>query len=65
MTATGIREGDVVEVDKRGVRFVAEVTARRRGELELRPFDRRFTWRSARPREVCRHWRLAGRSRAA
>lgn len=64
VTAKGIAPGDIVEVDKKGRRFHALVTALTQGEsgrfeLDLRPLDRRITWRSATVREVVAVWRRA------
>jgi len=64
VTAKGIAPGDIVEVDKKGRRFHALVTALRQGEsgrfeLDLRPLDRRITWRAATVREVVAVWRRA------
>lgn len=64
LTAKGIAPGDIVEVDKKGRRFYALVSALSQGEsgrfeLELRPLDRRITWRAASVREVVAVWRRA------
>lgn len=64
LTAKGIAPGDIVEVDKKGRRFHALVTELTQGEsgrfeLELRPLDRRITWRAATVREVVAVWRRA------
>lgn len=64
VTAKGIAPGDIVEVDKKGRRFHALVTSLEQGEsgrfeLELRPLDRRITWRAATVREVVAVWRRA------
>jgi len=64
VTAKGIAPGDIVEVDKKGRRFHALVTALAQGEsgrfeLDLRPLDRRITWRAATVREVVAVWRRA------
>jgi len=46
-----------VLVDKRGVRFHAEVLERHSGQLRLRPLDRRITHHTATSREIIAHWR--------
>ncbi|MFN8173464.1 MAG: hypothetical protein U0T02_00175 [Solirubrobacteraceae bacterium] len=64
LTAKRIAPGDIVEVDKKGRRFHALVTGVEQGdsgrfELDLRPLDRRITWRAATVREVVAVWRRA------
>lgn len=64
LSSKGIAPGDVVEVDKKGRRFHAVVTALQqrdsgRFELELRPLDNRISYRSASVREVVGLWRKA------
>ena len=56
MQLTRIREDDVVYVDKRGNRFLALVIGTARGELTIKPIDRRVTYRMATAREVIGHW---------
>jgi hypothetical protein len=70
LTSKGIAPGDIVEIDRKGRRFHALVTAiEQRGsgrfDLELRPLDGRSTWRTATVREVVGVWRRARRSTAA
>ena len=51
MNLASVKVGDIVEVDKRGRRFYAEV--RETGpELALRPHDRRVNYYTATAREV-------------
>lgn len=62
LSSKGIAPGDVVEVDRKGRRFHAQVIAldqRESGrfDLELRPFDNRISYRSASVREVVGLWR--------
>lgn len=57
MTLGAIHPQDLVLVDKRGVRFHAEVLECSHGELRVRPLDRRVTYRAAGAREVLAHWR--------
>lgn len=59
---TGIRPGDIVEVDKKGRRFHALVTDTplppwAKSGLSIRPFNRHETYRHATAREVCAVWR--------
>lgn len=57
MTLGSIYAGDIVQVDKKGRRFLALVEERKTGELAIRPVDRGITYRSASAREVIKHWR--------
>jgi len=63
-TSKAIGPGDIVEVDKKGRRFHALVTALEqvasgRFELALRPLDSRISYRTATVREVVAVWRKA------
>ncbi len=63
-TSKGIAIGDIVQVDKKGRRFHALVTAldqrdSGRFELEFRPLERGITFRTASVREVVGVWRRA------
>ena len=59
-----IQPGDVVEVDKKGRRFLAHVLGRDRdGTLRVEPVCRGVSWRRASAREVVRHWTKAARRR--
>lgn len=62
MTLGSIYAGDIVQIDKKGRRFLALVEGtqdreRKTGELAIRPVDRGITYRSASAREVIKHWR--------
>jgi len=64
LTSKGIGKGDIVEVDRKGRRFHAVVTAIEqrasgRFELELRPLDSRISYRRATVREVVTVYRRA------
>jgi hypothetical protein len=64
LTSKGIAKGDIVEVDRKGRRFHAFVTAihqRESGrfELDLRPLDARISYRRATVREVLTVYRRA------
>jgi hypothetical protein len=64
LTSKGIGKGDIVEVDRKGRRFHAIVTAihqRESGrfELDVRPLDSRISYRRATVREVVTVYRRA------
>ena len=64
LTSKGIAPGDIVEVDRKGRRFHALVTALEqrssgRFELVLRPIDTRISYRRATVREVVTVFRRA------
>lgn len=66
MRVAPIQPGDVIEVDKKGRRVHGLVLAvERDGEVRFEPLCRGVSWRSARPREVVRHWTKAARRRGA
>lgn len=64
MVLSGVREGDVVLVDKKGRKFMALVTEKRKGELAIKPFDRSISYFSCTSREVESHWKKMGRNGA-
>jgi hypothetical protein len=57
MTLRGIGVGDIVLVEHKGRRFHAEVVGKTRGELSIKPLDRRHTWQRCSAFEVVDHWR--------
>jgi hypothetical protein len=64
LTSKGIAKGDIVEVDRKGRRFHAHVTAihqRESGrfELDVRPLDSRISYRRATVRDVVTVYRRA------
>jgi hypothetical protein len=64
LTSKGIAKGDIVEVDRKGRRFHAIVTAieqRETGrfELDVRPLDSRISYRRATVRDVVTVYRRA------
>lgn len=61
MNLTGIREGDIVRVDKKGRRFHAVVEAKEGRELKVLPLQKNISYRTATSREVCDHWRKSRR----
>jgi hypothetical protein len=62
---TGIRPGDIVEVDKRGDTFYATAGRVGNGEVRFVPHSRRVTYQSATAREVVGHWRASKETRVA
>lgn len=66
MRLAEIVPGDIVEVDKKGRRvFGLVLDVDRAGAVTFEPLCRGVSWRSARSREVVRHWRKAARRRGA
>ena len=66
MRVAPIQPGDLVEIDKKGRKVHGLVLAvERDGEVRFEPLCRGVSWRSARPREVVRHWTRAARRRGA
>jgi len=64
LTSKGIGKGDIVEVDRKGRRFFAVVTAIQQREsgrfdLDVRPLDSRISYRRATVREVVTVYRRA------
>lgn len=57
MTLTSVKAGDIVEVDKKGRRFLAYVTEKKDRALAIRPVDRRITYFECSAHEVIDHWR--------
>lgn len=62
VSSKGIAPGDIVEVDKKGRRFHAIVTAIEQGDsgrfdLEVRPINKGISHRTATVREVVGVWR--------
>jgi hypothetical protein len=59
-----IETGDIVEVDKKGRRFMALVLGvESSGDLRIEPVCRGVSWRTATSRELVRHWKKAARRR--
>ncbi|MBF6619381.1 MAG: hypothetical protein ITG02_04025 [Patulibacter sp.] len=64
MRRAPIEPGDIVEVDKKGRRFMALVIgADPGGDLRIEPVCRGVSWRTATSRELIRHWKKAARRR--
>lgn len=57
MTLAGVKPGDVVACDVRGVRFWATVEAEpAEGQLPIRPHSRHVTYRTVKARQVIGIW---------
>lgn len=56
MTTASLKPGDIVEVDKKGRRFIAVVKGVTRGGFDVRPIDSRVSYHSATSREICGIW---------
>ena len=64
MRRAPIEIGDIVEVDKKGRRFMALVLGvDPGGDLRVEPVCRGVSWRAASSREIVRHWKKAARRR--
>lgn len=64
MRRAPIEPGDLVEVDKKGRRFIALVIAvDPGGDVRVEPVCRGVSWRAATSRELVRHWKKAARRR--
>lgn len=62
MRRAPIEPGDIVEVDKKGRRFMALVIGTDPGgDLRIEPVCRGVSWRTATSRELIRHWKKAAR----
>lgn len=57
MRLDGIRVTDLVQVDRKGRVFFAEVRSKTRGELGIKPIDPHVTYRTAAARDVIAVWR--------
>jgi hypothetical protein len=53
-----IHEDDIVEVNIRGRRGIAEVRAKSKDRLEISPITPGFGYFTAKANQVVRHWRL-------
>lgn len=64
MNTSSIKPRDLIRLDVRGQRFIAEVTGRdaETGELLIVPILPSVTYRRARPRQVIEHWRRSKQS---
>lgn len=57
MKLATVKEGDIVEVDKKGRRFYAVAGPRAGRTLRVQPLDRNVSYREATGLEVVNHWR--------
>jgi hypothetical protein len=58
-----IEPGDIVEVDKKGRRFLALVLGFEGDSVRIEPVCKGVSWRTASARELVRHWKKAARRR--
>lgn len=56
MRLASVKSGDIVQCDRGGVRFFAEVDRIDVGGLHIQPLDARHTWRYVKARAVVGHW---------
>lgn len=63
MQLSAIKRGDIVRVNKKGREFLAFVTDKQTGAVELEPIERGISHRTATAREVTDHWARRGRAR--
>lgn len=63
MNVSGVRPGDVVEVDKKGRTFHAIVRGYGSGELRIQPLSPKINYFAATAREVIGHWRASKATR--
>ena len=64
MRLGAVRTGDIVEVDVRGVRFLAHVEGTEVGALLIKPLCRGVSYRRATARQVLGHWRRSRSGRS-
>jgi len=60
MNLQGVRVGDIVRVDKRGRRFLAEVQEKESGRLTIKPLQSGINYFEASAREVVEHYKKMG-----
>jgi hypothetical protein len=56
MNLANVREGDIVEINKRGRLFYARVQGKENHGLKLKPITSNTTYYDATAREVVGHW---------
>jgi hypothetical protein len=59
MRVQGVRPGDIVRCERNGVLFLASVTGKAEGVLDVEPITPGVNWFSVKPRQVRDHWRKA------
>ena len=57
MTLASVREGDIVEVDIRGLVFLARVESKERGGVVIKPVCRGISYGFASAKQVREHYR--------
>lgn len=57
MDTSGIRPGDIVEVDIKGRRFLAFWIEKEGQAIRVDPITPNITWRIAKSRDIKRSWR--------
>ena len=57
MNLQGVKDGDIVRIDKKGRIFLAEVTGKERGKIRVSPITNGITYHEASAREIVAHWR--------
>lgn len=62
MRLGSVKAGDIVEVDVRGLQFLALVEAVEAGKVLIKPLCRGVSYGSASARQVRGHWRRSRRS---
>lgn len=60
MNLQGVRTGDIVRVDKRGRRFLAQVEDKEAGKLKITPILPNVNYFEASSREIVEHWKKMG-----
>ena len=63
MNITNISVGDIIECDVRGIRFLATVEERGKGELQVKPHSRTINYFHIKANQVSGHYKKMGRSR--
>lgn len=63
MNVSGVKEGDIVRVNKKGFVFLAEVRGTEKGALRISPIVHNISFLTATSREVEAHWRKSTQSR--
>lgn len=62
MQIAAVKPGDLVMCERSGWRFIAEVTGKDQGKLQVEPFQRSCTYREVTSRQVIAHYRKAKNS---
>lgn len=62
MQIAAVKAGDLVMCERSGWRFIAEVTGKEQGKLQVEPFQKSCTYREVTSRQVIAHYRKAKNS---